>query len=367
MEKRKKGLLSVFVSLFIAMGISNTAAIVGAEKVFAEGVEVSGLVDVYYSYNFNNPDSPENGFRVFDVKDNQLAVNLAEVVFEKSAGSPGDVGFRVDLDYGSTADIVGTATPDEEVYKDIQQAYISYLAPVGDGLTIDIGKFVTHMGLEVIESIDNWNYTRSYLYGYAIPFYHAGIRANYPVHDNLYLAGYIYNGWNNVVEAGNNMKTFGLQVGVTPVEALSLILNWIGPESSDEAGSEFSKRHVYDVILSYDLDERTSFMLNYDYGSQDGAAGENETWTGFAVYARHQHGKYAGVIRYEWYDDEDGATGIMSKVQEVTLTAERSLNESLNVRAEFRHDSADDDIFEDEGGAVTDSQDTIVLGLVYSF
>ncbi len=47
-------------------------------------------------------------------------------------------------------------------------------------MQIDAGKFVTPIGAEVIESQDNWNYTRSTLFGYAIPFYHTGLRATVP-------------------------------------------------------------------------------------------------------------------------------------------------------------------------------------------
>lgn len=334
------------------------------------GIDISGMVDVYYSYNFNTPYSQGNNLFTFTGKDNQFAVNLAEIVFEKGVSSPGDVGFRVDLDFGSAADIVAGATspddPAEETYKDIQQAYLSYVVPVGNGLTIDIGKFVTHMGLEVIESIDNWNYTRSYLFGYAIPFYHAGVRGSYPISDDLYITGYIYNGWNNVVESGNRMKTFGLQAGFTPVENLSIVLNWIGPESS--TGS-YTQKHVYDIIVSYDLDERTGFIVNYDLGSQKDTADKTQNWGGFAIYARHQFNEeYTGAFRYELYDDEDGATGIGTTVQEITLTAERILSENLNGRLELRYDSADKDIFDDETvNSLTDKQSTLILGLVYTF
>ena len=58
--------------------------------------------------------------------------------------------------------------------QNVEQAYVSYYAPVGKGLTIDFGKFVTPLGNEVIEAKDNWNYSRGILFGYAIPFYHVG-------------------------------------------------------------------------------------------------------------------------------------------------------------------------------------------------
>ena len=39
---------------------------------------------------------------------------------------------------------------------------------------MDFGKFVTSAGAEVIESKDNWNYSRSLLFAYAIPYWHFG-------------------------------------------------------------------------------------------------------------------------------------------------------------------------------------------------
>ena len=58
----------------------------------------------------------------------------------------------------------------------------------------------------MIESQDNWNYSRSVLFGYAIPFYHVGLRATLPVTDKVSLAGYAVNGWNNGTEF-NGKKT----------------------------------------------------------------------------------------------------------------------------------------------------------------
>ena len=47
---------------------------------------------------------------------------------------------------------------------------MSYLAPVGQGLRFDFGKFVTHIGGETIESIKNRNFSHSFFYTYAIRF-----------------------------------------------------------------------------------------------------------------------------------------------------------------------------------------------------
>ena len=120
------------------------------------------------------------------------------------------MGFRVDLDFGKTADLVAAFEPEDdgsEIYKHIQQAYVSLLT---GKVQWDVGKFVTPIGAEVIESQDNWNYTRSILFGYAIPFYHVGVRATLAASDKVTLTGFLLNGWNNSSEL-NGDKTFAVE------------------------------------------------------------------------------------------------------------------------------------------------------------
>jgi len=93
----------------------------------------------------------------------------------------------------------------------LQQAYLTAVVPVGNGLTADVGKFVTHMGYEVIESKDNWNYSRSLLFAWAIPYFRTGLRLTYPFTDNLSVAVHVVNGWNSLVD-NNARKSLGLQM-----------------------------------------------------------------------------------------------------------------------------------------------------------
>jgi len=169
-------------------------------------IDVTGFVDVYYTYNSNKVDP---ALRSFDVQHNAFSLSLAEIAFAKGVSPDSRLGFRVDLDFGKTADLVAAYEPEEngqEIYKHVQQGHLSVLA--GRKLQLDVGKFVTPLGAEVIESQGNWNYSRSVLFGYAIPFYHVGVRASLPVNDKLSFSGYLVNGWNNGSEV-NGDKTFG--------------------------------------------------------------------------------------------------------------------------------------------------------------
>ncbi len=329
-------------------------------------VQMSGFVDVYYSHNFNDPDSQLNGGANFDFHDSAFSLSLAEIVLQKPA-SP--VGFRVDLNFGDTADWVhcvalscdGTGSP-EEKYRHVQQAYVTWS---DQNMTLDVGKMVTHLGAEVIESKDNWNYTRGLLFAWAIPYYHSGARLKFALSDQVAFTGFVYNGWNNVRE-NSEEKTYGASIALTPSPQFPILLNWIGPE--DGLGGE--DRHVYEAIATFNVNDNVALMADYNYGRQDGPVGESQSYNGFALYGRWKKDPCAFALRYEHTDDDDNlmyATGTSPKVQEVTATAEHVVGKDLLVRLEYRQDWSDENIFEDDDTVADDKQSRVTAGLVYSF
>src|SRR5262249_16662516 len=151
---------------------------------------VDGFLSASWSYNANRPDTRVNGYRVFDFDDETFKLDVAELVLQHAATKPKTAGFRVDAAMGGSIPRVSAASglfrdPATGIGEDVdlQQAYLSYLAPVGSGLHLDAGKFITPLGAEVIDGYDGWNdnATRSFLFGYAIPFTHTGLRASYTI------------------------------------------------------------------------------------------------------------------------------------------------------------------------------------------
>ena len=63
-----------------------------------------------------------------------------------------------------------------------------------NGAEFDYGQFVTSAGAEVIESSSNWNYSRSILFAWAIPYYHFGAKATIPI-TKTFTAGSAVAGW----------------------------------------------------------------------------------------------------------------------------------------------------------------------------
>jgi Putative beta-barrel porin-2, OmpL-like. bbp2 len=331
---------------------------------FIRSIAVVGFVDAYYTYRLQ-PSAGDVQLRNFDTKHNQFSFNLAEIALERRPTATSRLGFRLDLDAGPTAEIVHASEPGGAgMLRGLQQGYVTYLAPVGRGLQIDVGKLVTPLGAEVIETKDNWNYSRSLLFALAIPYYHMGARVTYGFGDRFAVAALIVNGWNNVIE-NNDGKTFGLQVSVKPTSKLSIVQSYLtGPEQAD---NDSDIRHVSDTVITYTALPRLSLMANYDLG-RDRFDGVPVMWQGVAAYARFAATSWWALSpRLEWYDDRDGfTTGQAQTIRGITLTSEQKIDGQLFTRIEYRRDLSSVPYFEDGAGR-SRLQSTVTVGLFYSF
>jgi hypothetical protein len=319
-------------------------------------IDVGGYVDVYYGYNFNETDPL---LRTFDVQHNTFSLSAAEVNFAKVPTADSPIGFRTDLFFGKAADLTAAFEPEDdgkEIYKHVQQAYVSLLT---GKVQWDAGKFVTPVGAEVIESQDNWNYTRSILFGYAIPFYHLGVRAAVPLTDKVTVGGYLVNGWNNASEL-NGEKTVGASLTFKPSPSITLVVNDLVGKETEGADT----RNIFDTTLTLGLTSKLSVMANFDYGTEG-----DVSWWGIAGYAKFQATpSWAVVGRYEYLDDTDGGfMTIGDKAQSLTITSDHLIAGAFKARLEYRLDMTDGDYFSKDDGGLTDNQSTVTVGLVYSF
>jgi len=324
-------------------------------------IAAGGLMDVYYGINFNHPVSRVSQLRNFDVAAGQFSLNMLKLSLERSARP---AGFRIDLGFGKAFDIIHGSELSPSAVRNIEQAYVSLKPRGAGGLQLDFGKFVTSAGAEVIETHANWNYSRSILFAWAIPYYHAGLRATAPI-GRFTLGTQLTNGWNNV-EDNNPGKTLGLTASYSVGP-----LNWshtyyAGPEKS---GENRGRRHLYDTTLLAGS-RRASFYLNFDYGLERGAAAGDAAWYGVAGAARLAlNERIALAPRLEWFRDRDGfSTGTPQTLKEFTLTGEYKFAEGYLARLEYRRDWSNKAFF-DRGAdpACAKSQSTLLAGFVVVF
>ena len=331
-------------------------------------MDISGFIDGYYSYNFNTPSSLSSVGQVnelynFNDKTDQFNLSAAKLTLNHD---PDPIGAHVDFLYGRTNRLINA--PNQLDF--VEQAYISAKPPKAKGLEIDLGKFVTTAGAEVIEAKDNWDYSRSLLFAWAIPYWHFGLRTSIPVTKTETVGVQVVNGWNNIIH-----DTGGVTVGLTSAlvePKYTLDLNvYTGP--SDSPGQN-AYRNLVDATLLLTPNAKFNAYLNVDFANNKnssshgvGVDGENY-WDGVAVAAHEQvTANNALSGRFEVFDDQQGyATGAAQTVKEFTGTYEYKWKLGLLSRMEFRRDWSDTPFFHTESH-MSDSQTTASVAIIWVF
>ena len=266
---------------------------------------------------------------------------------------------------------------------DLEEAYGSYAIPLGNGLTVKAGKFVTLLGYEVIESPNNLNFSRSFLFTFAIPLTHVGALASYSPLPWLSLTAGPVVGWDVAKDNNDRMSVTG-QVGVSAIKDLALNLNWItGPEQSHQ---NTNPRTVLDLVSTYTGVKNVTLGLNFDYGWEPDEASlaaaatrrnNDAHWWGWAGYAAYDWTeKLRSALRLEYFKDVEGvrtlavAAGTPVELYSVTATLQYKIWKGLVGRLEYRHDDANRKVFSVRAPGLVptaETQDTLSVAFYYSF
>ncbi|OAI47389.1 hypothetical protein AYO43_00685 [Nitrospira sp. SCGC AG-212-E16] len=309
------------------------------------GFKISGATDVTYTQNFNNPSNNVNNMRIFDTQANSFVPQVAQLVFEKptSAGSAYDrVGFRARLSWGAQARFSRARTNyqpgNDNAEFDPQEIYGEYLAPIGNGLKIQVGKIHTLVGLEQINSWDNYNISRTFMFGLSQAFTTTGIRFTYPINKYATVAMGLVNGWDNI-EDNNRGKTFEWGVFLTPHDRLSATFygtygaeqgngNNIGGFAAAGACVQgttgcdpTAKRLVAGAIITVKVTDKDTLVFEPYYANESNASAANfaagrapnARWNGIGTYYIHdfndqmQPHAFSYRLRGEVWEDAGGA------------------------------------------------------------
>lgn len=337
-------------------------------------IDFAGSVDVFYGYNFNHPTSDLSQLYNFDDKVNQFSLNMAKLTLSHTADP---VGFQIDVGLGRSFDIFNRQASEKagDGFRYVEQAFVSLKPAKAKGFQVDFGKFVTTAGAEVIESQSNWNYSRSLLFSWAIPYYHFGIRTSAPIGKSFTAGVQLVNGWNNVGD-NNHGKTVGLTGTYTNKRFAWTNTYYVGPENDRNEANPKGKgvRHLYDtVLLITPPTNKWTAYVNFDYGQNNNGPDSLVSvskWYGVAGAFHYQPtSKWSFTPRAEWFKDRDGfSTGVAQTLKEFTLTAEYKMVEGLLARLEYRGDFSDQPFF-DRGDSVGvgKNQHTLSMGIVAYF
>jgi putative OmpL-like beta-barrel porin-2 len=266
---------------------------------------------------------------------------------------------------------------------DLQEAYASYQIPIGSGLTLKAGKFVTLLNYEVIEAPNNLNFSRSYLFVFSAPLTHVGAVLSYQPLPWLSITFGTVVGWDDAKDNNSTMSYTG-QFGFTPMKDLTVNFNWI--TGAEQNHNNRDPRTVLDYTVNYTGIKNLTLGLNVDYGWEYDEAflastgtrqDNNASWWGWAAYAAYDWTeKLRTALRLEYFKDSEGVRTQLSPpgnkldLWEVTLTAQYKIWKGLVGRVEYRHDSANQKVFAIRAPGYVPTgktQDTITFDFYYLF
>lgn len=361
------------------------------------GATLNFYFDGYYGWNFNRPVGRVNLLRANDVLSNNFSLNQVGLILDR----PPDVvagrrfGARVDLMFGqNTETLQGGAQnePRPQVYRQMFQAYGTYVFPLGSGLTVDVGKFYSVLGLENNYAYDEINYSRSFYFGF-LPFYHMGVRSSYRVNNGLSVQHWLVNGANQT-EDFNGFKSNAFLFTLKPAKTLSWNINYyVGRESRDltpeynpgipplptqpglsvtpASGPKAGRMHIFDTYASWSPNAKITIAAELDHAVSRAASGSPpSTVSGGAGYLQYRFtSKFSFAGRFEYLRDRGGLfSGATQALKEHTATATYQFADGFQLRLEHRRDISNQPFFVSERpGILKKVQNSATLGLIWWF
>jgi len=259
---------------------------------------------------------------------------------------------------------------------------------------VDFGKWGSSIGIEGNYSKDQLNYSRAYWFDF-LPFYHMGIRANYPVNDKLTLNYWIVNGTQQT-EPVNAFKDQLFGFTATPRKSVTWNVNYyLGQEHPDaqqisnggpipvQPGLNFvairpapdGRLHILDSYVNWQATPRWTFAVEGDYVIErlwrHASAGHSSAPTdvaGGAAYARYQLSpRFAFGARAEYLSDRQGMfSGVSQALKETTATFDYKVADGFLMRYEWRRDFSNQPYFlTDVQGGKSTQQNTATVGLIW--
>jgi hypothetical protein len=363
---------------------------------FLRRTDIEVGIDTYYGFNFNDPIGRVNLLRAYDVSSNAFSLNQANIILKQDPDlSEGRrYGARLDLQWGqATETLQGNIgnEPRPDVYRNVFQAYGTYVLPLGSGLTVDVGKFASSLGYETNYSKDQFNYSRSYWFDF-LPFYHMGARVNYKVNRVVALNYWIVNGTQQT-EPFNGFKDQHFGLVLTPAKSINWNINYyFGQEHPDVVFFPFGgappnsptfqglpfqpianpgngRLHIFDTYISWQSTPKLAFVLEGDYENERlrKESPPSTVWGG-AAYAQYRFTRRnALAVRAEYLADNGGLfSGKTEALKEITLTYGYKLISGFLVQTEYRRDFSNQPVFlTDTLGVFNKSQNTATVGLIW--
>lgn len=342
-----------------------------------------GFVDLGYSLDFNFPQNHLFRNRSTTPRVNELDLNMAAIYARKDVSELSRWGMELTIQGGEDSKAFGFSATAPNVgssdwLRQFGRANVSYLAPVGNGLTVQAGLFNSLIGYDSLYAKDNFSYTRPWG-GDFTPYLMFGVNASFPFNDELTGTLFLIHQYFHLANA-NSLPSYGGQLAykVTPQWTYKETV-YYGPDQSNTS-LEFW-RLFSDSIAEWKSDPFT-IAFEYQIGTENVAVpGRPRTfWTSAQVPVHWVlEGPWSVTVRPEFYWDRNGRlTGFEQFIKAMSTTLEYRVPYQWTntiLRLEYRYDESrgkGGGFFKDGEVApgvigLTPSQHLLIFAIVWTF
>ncbi len=347
---------------------------------FLEKTDISGFVAG--GWNWAKDDNT-------GLDSNTFAVQQYWIEMNKAPTEESRAGFNIALQGGEFCKVGGCQVPTAANYGNsntvhLYTANLSYLAPIGSGLTVTAGIMPTLIGYEVENQNGNFFITRSILWDNQ-PVTSTGVTVGYNITDQLSLTvGALNSPINDARFDDTNAKSLTSLLAFSAEKFyLSAGLNWGKITGSGNGaaicnpalGVTCDSQGIFDLIATVNPMDKLMIGVNYDYhfskwaNDQDGA-----TANAISVFGTFDIIDSTAIgVRYDWLgadgpDQFNNGDRVLEQ-WEITATVSHKITDGLTGKVEYRHDDTDtvNPVIAALNGATVGSTNSVWVQMMYEF
>jgi hypothetical protein len=237
-------------------------------------------VDAYFNYDFHKPQDNTHTISSSIGRSNEFTINMASIGLETNYKN---IIGRVWLQFGQMGSIVqdldGTVNHGKNTstsnLKYIREAAAGYHFNKWYGINVEMGIFMSYIGLESYVLNENWSYQRSMPCDFT-PFYFSGARIQAFPSKKLKQEVWLLNGWQSY-NGWNKQLALGSSTYYRPNDNLQLVANFYlaGHDTRNNPGV-MRFHHDHSVVARYYKNKmskgisQAAFSINNHYGFQSG-------------------------------------------------------------------------------------------------
>src|SRR3989440_9779768 len=214
-------------------------------------LKLSGWAEASYIYSRHSAGDTIIVGRLYDRLQSQFTLNALAIVLDKPYDpAKRSAGLHAEVLFGQNATVIksGGGALDLGTQGDIPHLYVTLNLPTanGNGVQFKAGRIPTLLGLEVIETATNPNWSEGNQFVYVENFTGLGLSVETKLNRYIDVQLRVINGWDQVSD-NNKRKSLMGRVGISPDSHTAIgVIGFWGPE---QTGIDNANRYGVEALI----------------------------------------------------------------------------------------------------------------------